>query len=275
MTGSNQAQDGQKDHCDHDDGSEAQRTCRADDVLGVSAFGKVSRGADSGVAARSHEPQCAQSDRNRAGFHGRDSGRGRTSLPASPICEATRSCRRSWRSNGSPASPRSPVFWVASIMRPKTCAASARCGITPCTACPRDAAATRWIFDSTSLLHEDGRQQGVKVGYSRKGLKPCLKPLLAVLEEAKLVAQFWLRSGNAPCASNVVSFTLELLSNLPRSPAAASGDDLAAERGAGCRCGRGALLRRALEHESASSDIASRKMTSFAGECLTDRDLAR
>jgi hypothetical protein len=63
-------------------------------------------------------------------------------------------------------------------------------------------------LDSTSLLHEDGRQEGVKVGYTRKGLKPCLKPLLAVLEEAKLVAQFWLRSGNSPCASNVVSFTL-------------------------------------------------------------------
>jgi hypothetical protein len=71
-------------------------------------------------------------------------------------------------------------------------------------------------LDSTSLLHEDGRQEGVKVGYTRKGLKPCLKPLLAVLEEAKLVAQFWLRSGNAPCASNVVGFTSELLSNLPR-----------------------------------------------------------
>lgn len=71
-------------------------------------------------------------------------------------------------------------------------------------------------LDSTSLLHEDGQQEGVKVGYTRKGLKPCLKPLLAVLEEAKLVAQFWLRSGNAPCASNVIAFTLELLSNLPR-----------------------------------------------------------
>jgi hypothetical protein len=71
-------------------------------------------------------------------------------------------------------------------------------------------------LDSTSLVHEDGKQEGVKVGYTRKGLKPCLKPLLAVLEEAKLVAQFWLRSGNAPCASNVVGFTLELLGNLPR-----------------------------------------------------------
>jgi hypothetical protein len=71
-------------------------------------------------------------------------------------------------------------------------------------------------LDSTALLHEDGKQEGVKVGYTRKGLKPCLHPLLAVLEEAKLVAQFWLRAGNAPCASNVIAFTLDLLSNLPR-----------------------------------------------------------
>lgn len=70
-------------------------------------------------------------------------------------------------------------------------------------------------LDATAFLHEDGRQEGVKVGYTRKGLKPCLRPLLAVLEEAKLVAQFWLRAGNASCNSNVVAFTLELLSNLP------------------------------------------------------------
>jgi hypothetical protein len=66
-------------------------------------------------------------------------------------------------------------------------------------------------LDSTALLHEDGNQEGVKVGYTRKGLKPCLHPLLAVLEEAKLVVQFWLRAGNAPCASNVIAFTLDLL----------------------------------------------------------------
>jgi hypothetical protein len=71
-------------------------------------------------------------------------------------------------------------------------------------------------LDSTALLHEDGQQEGVKVGYTRQGLKPCLHPLLAVLEEAKLVVQFWLRAGNAPCASNVIAFTLDLLANLPR-----------------------------------------------------------
>jgi len=65
------------------------------------------------------------------------------------------------------------------------------------------------------LLHEDGHQEGVKVGYTRLGTKPCLHPLLAVLEEAKLVAGFWLRPGNASCASNVVAFTLDLLDYLP------------------------------------------------------------
>jgi len=71
-------------------------------------------------------------------------------------------------------------------------------------------------LDSTALLHEDGHQQGVRSGYTRVGLKPCLHPILAVLAEVKLVAGFWLRSGNAPSASNVVAFTCALLAQLPR-----------------------------------------------------------
>jgi hypothetical protein len=71
-------------------------------------------------------------------------------------------------------------------------------------------------LDSTRLLHEDGHQEGVKIGYTRLGNKPCLHPLLAVFEEAKLVVGFWLRAGNASCASNVIAFTLDLFANLPR-----------------------------------------------------------
>jgi hypothetical protein len=71
-------------------------------------------------------------------------------------------------------------------------------------------------LDSTTLLHTDGNQEGVKVGHTPRGNKPCLCPLLAVLAEAKLVAQFWLRPGNVHSAANVISFTLDLLSNLPR-----------------------------------------------------------
>lgn len=71
-------------------------------------------------------------------------------------------------------------------------------------------------LDSTRLLHEDGHQEGVKVGYTRLGTKPCLHPLVAVLEEAKLVAGFWLRPGNCACANNVVAFTQDLLADLPK-----------------------------------------------------------
>ena len=71
-------------------------------------------------------------------------------------------------------------------------------------------------LDSTRLLHEDGHQEGVLTGYTRTGLKPCLHPLLAVIAEARLVAQLWLRSGNTTCAGNAVAFFQELWANRPR-----------------------------------------------------------
>lgn len=70
-------------------------------------------------------------------------------------------------------------------------------------------------FDTTGLLHEDGHQEGVRVGHTRVGLKPCLQPMLAVLAEAKLCAQFWLRAGHAHCSNNLLAFTHEFLANLP------------------------------------------------------------
>jgi hypothetical protein len=71
-------------------------------------------------------------------------------------------------------------------------------------------------LDSTRLLHEDGHQDGVRAGYTRVGVKPCLHPLLAVVSEARLVAQLWLRSGNATCGNNGAAFFLDLWHNLPR-----------------------------------------------------------
>ena len=70
-------------------------------------------------------------------------------------------------------------------------------------------------LDSTRLIHADSQQEGVRVGYTKHGLKPCLHPLVAVLAEVRLVAQMWLRSGNASCGSNAVAFFRELWSNLP------------------------------------------------------------
>jgi hypothetical protein len=70
-------------------------------------------------------------------------------------------------------------------------------------------------LDSTRLLHEDGHQEGVLTGYTRMGTKPCLHPLLAVLSEVKLIAGFWLRSGNCACANNAAAFFRSLWERLP------------------------------------------------------------
>ena len=52
-------------------------------------------------------------------------------------------------------------------------------------------------LDSTRLLHEDGQQEGVKVGYTRLGTKPCLHPLLAIWQASEVpgtdVAEVWHR----------------------------------------------------------------------------------
>jgi hypothetical protein len=71
-------------------------------------------------------------------------------------------------------------------------------------------------LDSTRLLHKDGGQEGVRGGYTKQGIKPCLHPLLAVIAEARLVAQLWLGPGNATCGNNVTAFFLDLWANRPR-----------------------------------------------------------
>ncbi len=72
-------------------------------------------------------------------------------------------------------------------------------------------------LDSFSLLHEDGHQEGVRVGYTRKGLKPCHRPIVAALAEVPLIAHFWLRPGNTNCVSGAATFLGDTLAGLPRS----------------------------------------------------------
>lgn len=71
-------------------------------------------------------------------------------------------------------------------------------------------------LDSFSLIHEDGHQQGVRVGYTRKGLKPCHRPIVAAIAEVPLVAHFWLRPGNTACVSGAATFLGDTLERLPR-----------------------------------------------------------
>lgn len=70
-------------------------------------------------------------------------------------------------------------------------------------------------LDSWALLHEDGHQQGVAVGYTRHGLKPCHRPLIAGLAEAKMIANYWLRSGNTACVNGAAGFLRQTIQGLP------------------------------------------------------------
>src|SRR5438309_11338187 len=54
-------------------------------------------------------------------------------------------------------------------------------------------------LDSWALLHEDGHQEGVRIGYTRQGLKPCHRPLIAGLAEPKMIAGYWLRRADSHC----------------------------------------------------------------------------
>jgi hypothetical protein len=70
-------------------------------------------------------------------------------------------------------------------------------------------------LDSWALLHEDGHQQGVEVGYSARGLKPCHRPLIAALAESKLVANYWLRRGDSACINGAAEFLRQTVASLP------------------------------------------------------------
>lgn len=70
-------------------------------------------------------------------------------------------------------------------------------------------------LDSWALLHEDGHQDGVAVGYTRKGIKPCHRPLIAALAEPKMIANYALRSGNTACANGAAEFLRATVQRLP------------------------------------------------------------
>ena len=70
-------------------------------------------------------------------------------------------------------------------------------------------------LDSWALLHEDGHQEGVATGYTKQGIKPCQRPLIAALAEAKLIANYWLRSGNTACVNGAAEFLRTTLAQLP------------------------------------------------------------
>jgi hypothetical protein len=71
--------------------------------------------------------------------------------------------------------------------------------------------------DSTHLAHDDNEQnEGLETGYTPEGFARNYHPLIAVLGEASVAAGFWLRSGNSRSDNNIIGFTDQVLSHLPR-----------------------------------------------------------
>lgn len=85
----------------------------------------------------------------------------------------------------------------------------------------------RWLFDTVSTLHSitldmdstvitrHGGQQGAARGYNpNKRGRLSHHPLLAFVAEARMVANFWLRPGDASSANNVLQFIESTLHHL-------------------------------------------------------------
>lgn len=70
-------------------------------------------------------------------------------------------------------------------------------------------------LDSFSLSHAGGHQELVRVGYIRKGLKPCHRPIVAAIAEVAQVAHFWLRPGKTACVSGAATFLGDTLAGFP------------------------------------------------------------
>lgn len=89
------------------------------------------------------------------------------------------------------------------------------------------AQAYRWFFDKVSplsrvtldvdstVLTRHGEQEGATRGYNpgKRG-RPSHHPLLAFVAEGRMVANFWLRPGNANTANNALAFLEATLSHL-------------------------------------------------------------
>ncbi len=102
------------------------------------------------------------------------------------------------------------------VFSQKSCADLARLYAQALYALPSRKDGYTLDLDSWSLLHEDGHQQGVALGYTRMGLKPCHRPLLGCIAEARLVANYSLRRGDAHCVNGAADFLRVTLAQTPK-----------------------------------------------------------
>jgi len=101
------------------------------------------------------------------------------------------------------------------VFRQRTCQALSRLHREAVYRLPSERAYYTLDLGSWALLHWDGHQEGVAVGYTRRGLKPCHRSLIAGLAEAKMVTNYWLRLGNTACVNGAAEFLRQTVSTLP------------------------------------------------------------
>lgn len=79
-------------------------------------------------------------------------------------------------------------------------------------------------LDPWALLHEDRHQEGVRIAYTRQGFKPCHRPLVAGLAEAKNGGRLLAAEGDSACVNGAAEFLRQTVGGLPRHIRAALGD---------------------------------------------------
>jgi Transposase DDE domain group 1 len=99
---------------------------------------------------------------------------------------------------------------------PGSCSVLSRLHSTALFALPSRKEGYTLDLDSWALLHEDGHQEGVASGYTKRGIKPCQRPLIAALAESQMIANYWLRSGNTQCVNGAAQFLRVTLAQMPR-----------------------------------------------------------
>src|SRR5208282_1990025 len=74
---------------------------------------------------------------------------------------------------------------------------------------------TRWTWIRGHCCTRMAINKAWPSGYTRQGLKPCHRPLIAALAESKLIANYWLRRGDSPCANGAAEFLRQTVTGLP------------------------------------------------------------
>lgn len=166
-----------------------------------------------GVAAHAHQPECLCPRRHRVGGYLGGILAGADKLSRVAWLQSDPAVAQVLGIEAVPSQSTLSRFFGAFTQR--SCQALAALHSRALSALPTRRAGETLDLDSWALLHEDGHQEGVAVGFTRHGCKPCHRPLIAALAESKLVANYWLRPGNTACVTGAAEFLRQTVASMP------------------------------------------------------------